>query len=82
MDREMIRFPAAVQTVKRAGKVDDKRRNRRFLLGSILFDILCVLLPSGNFFLFYTGTAWNGTVYGEEITSSGLVGKKKWGSIL
>lgn len=80
MDREMIRFPAAVQTVKRAGKVDDKRRNRRFLLGSTLFDILCVLLPSGNFF--YSTLALRGTVYGEEITSSGLVGKKKWGSIL
>lgn len=59
MDREMIRFPAAVQTVKRAGKVDDKRRNRRFLLGSTLFDILCVFLPSGNFF--YSTLALRGT---------------------
>lgn len=82
MDREMIRFPAAVQTVKRAGKVDDKRRNRRFLLGFYLVRYSLCASSFWKFFLFYTGTAWNGTVYGEEITSSGLVGKKKWGSIL
>lgn len=72
----MIRFPAAVQTVpcKTGGKSGRQTKESKVSPGFYLCSTFFVCSFLLEIFFYSTlVTAWNGTVYGEEITLSGSV---------